>query len=137
MKKIFILAILAIGMIASAQTTVKSDKVLNYEYTDTLNKDEIVYQYYYVPNFPATIKVQAQADSIVTGYTKVNFLTYGSLDYVNWYPIGDTIELASTDADSDTLTYSNNYWTYYRQKVWAVDSTQYTDFNFQILFDIN
>ena len=141
MKKIFLIFSLVffVGII-SAQTTVRSDKVVNYEYTDTLTKDDVVNVDYYVPSFPATIKVQAQCDSLATsasGYSKVNVLVYGSLDYSNWYLLGDTIELAGIGADSDTLTYSDNYWNHYRVKTWALDTVQNSTFDLQILFDLN
>ena len=141
MKKIFLIFSLVffVGII-SAQTTVRSDKVVNYEYTDTLTKDDVVNVDYYVPSFPATIKVQAQCDSLATsasGYSRVNVLVYGSLDYSNWYLLGDTIELAGIGADSDTLTYSDNYWNHYRVKTWALDTVQNSTFDLQILFDLN
>jgi hypothetical protein len=149
MKKIIVLFVLiGFAFVATAQNSsgnpleIRSDKVINYTNPDSLEKtgDSLIYQYYYVKDFPSSIFIQAFGDSLTSsasGYTKVNILPYGSLDNSNWYVLGDTIELAALGADSDTLGYRKNYyWQYYRVKAWAIDSVQSTRLNMQILFDL-
>jgi hypothetical protein len=165
MKKLFILLVfLAFVTVARSQTVIKSDMVVNYQYADTLQKDDTVAVTYYVKDFVVNARLTVITDSLSTGYSKTNTILYGSADYVNWTaltgnysaqtlaltinadstqtgtftPSGtSTISIAGTDGGSSSIVYKDLFYPYLKVQTIAVDSTQNNRYIYKLVIDKN
>lgn len=125
----------ALMITVNAQTTVKTPQVVNYTYSDTLAKDETFNNTYYVKAFADNLRLQVSADTLTTGYIKVQTIIAGSLDNSNWTNI-DTLVVAGSGASAYGVKLSQNtFYNYLKVTVKAIDSTQYVEPKYYLLID--
>lgn len=122
-----------------AQTPTKlAEGVKYYHYSDTLEKNDVITQYYYVPDFCTSFRIQTDCDTLATGYIKVSTQVYGSLDFSNWVAIGSALVTSGNTASAtNTALNSTVHYNYLKITTTAVDSTQYVDFKYRLLIDKN
>ena len=160
---------LFVPFIMMAQTSsnpkaITSDQDYYYAYSDTLEKDDTISQYYYIKDYCQDLRIQVNMDTLAAGYLKANTVVYGSLDYSNWSALtGDitgtalsatfaadstitgtntysgtsTISTAGTTSATSTTLFKDVYYKYIKVTTIAIDSTQYGDFDYRILFNTN
>ena len=141
MKKLLliIVAILSIVTFANAQASTKlSEGIKYFHYSDTLEKNDAITQYYYIPDFCVNLRIQTDCDTLATGYIKTSTQVYGSVDYSNWVAVGSALVTSGNGASAtNTALNSGIYWPYVKITTTAVDSTQYVDFKYRLVIDKN
>lgn len=141
MKKLIFIILLFVPFLMMAQTltspkAITTDQDYYYLYGDTLEKDAAISQYYYVKDFCQDIRIQSQVDTLAAGYLKIRTIVYGSLDYSNWYTL-DTLDIAGQTSATGSLLEKDVYSKYLKLTTTAIDSTQYGEFKYRILFNTN
>ncbi len=185
MKKLLFLLLFLVPFLVNAQTlaspkAITADKEYYYLYGDTLEKNAVISQYYYVSDFCQDIRIQLDLDTLEAGYLKVNTVVYGSVDYVNWntltgnvtgqlftrsaatgavsldfaadstitgtyVPVNytstnvgtSTIATAGATSAASSTLYKDVFYNYIKVTSTAIDSTQYGQFKYRILFNTN
>lgn len=138
MKKLIFLIVFLVPLFLGAQTLVDTDDVINKHgaTADTLNKDDVVTDSYYVKDFSKDAELFWDIDS-VAGRTKVTLGFYGSYDYVNWITIDETT-LTVTTGDTTFVQSSGTYlYPYLRAQATAIDSVQTTRYKYNLVIDKN
>ena len=150
--------------------TITSPKVITsdidhyYLYGDTLEKDAVISQYYFVKDYCQDINLEIELDTIAAGYLKVSTIVYGSLNYRDWTTLTgninsttlaatfaadsviagtvtntgtSTISTAGATAATSATLFRDVYFKYIKVTSTAIDSTQYGQYKHRILFNTN
>lgn len=138
MKKFIILLFMFVPFLLAAQTTISEDVVLT-KYGavgDTLNKDDVVTDSWYIDDFSTDSEVFWDIDS-VAGRTKVKLDFEGSYDNSNWITINSTTLTVAT-GDTTFVQSSGTYlYPYLKSYATAIDSVQTTKYKRVIVIKKN
>lgn len=138
MKKLIFLIVFLIPLFLAAQTLVDEDDVINkYGATgDTLNKDDVVTDTYYIKDFSVDSELFWTIDS-VAGRQKVTLLFAGSYDNSTWITIDETT-LTVTAGDTTFVQSSGTYlYPYLKAQATAIDSVQSTKYKYNLVIRKN
>jgi hypothetical protein len=138
MKKIMLFCLLMVAFVATQAQVKLSEGVKSYVHSATVEKDDAVTNYYYIPDFCTAFRIQTDMDTVAAGYIKVSIQAYGSLDYSNWVAIGSALVTSGAGASAtNTALNSTVHYNYLKIVGTAVDSTQFIQYKYKLLIDKN